>query len=279
MSVSAGLALAGISALSAATSHAYLKAGEDKLAVRVWSAIVCAAIALPVALWAGNLPLNLWLLLAGFALLSFINQLTLVISYELSDFSHAYPVARGVVPLAMAILGVVWLGDTLTLPAMLGILSITFGILALAAGRGMSRHGWGAAAFTGLTTIIYNLVAAQGMRQADDVLAFLAWLFVTDGLLLPAYFFWRYKGAAVPRLRPTWTIGWQAGLLTLLSFGTWSYAVRLAPVGIVSAIRESSVLIALVLASLMLKERLDRWRIIAGLLIVAGAAAIVLGSE
>jgi drug/metabolite transporter (DMT)-like permease len=52
-----------------------------------------------------------------------------------------------------------------------------------------------------------------------------------------------------------------------------------APVGIVSAIRESSVLIALVLAALMLKERMDRWRIMAGLLIVAGAAFIILGSE
>ncbi|MGL5838039.1 MAG: EamA family transporter [Sphingorhabdus sp.] len=274
---SIGLLLASLSALSAATSHAFLKAGEDKLAVRVWSAIVCAAIALPVALWAGNLPLNLWLLLAGFALLSFINQLTLVKSYQLSDFSHAYPVARGVVPLAMAILGVVYLGDVLTLPAMLGILSITFGILALALGRGMSRHGWGAAAFTGLTTIFYNLFAAQGMRAAEDVVAFLAWLFVTDGLLLPTYLALRFRDQAKKRLQLAWPVGWQAGLLTLVSFGTWSYAVRLAPVGMVSAIRESSVLIALVLAAWMLKERMDRWRIIAGLLIVAGAAAIVLG--
>lgn len=279
MSVSAGLALAGVSAFAAATSHAFLKAGEDKLAVRVWSALLCAVLALPVALWAGNLPLHLWLLLAGFALLSFINQLTLVISYQLSDFSHAYPVARGVVPLAMAVLGVVYLGDTLTIPAMLGILSITFGILALALGRGMSRHGWGAAAFTGLTTIIYNLVAAQGMREADDVVAFLAWLFVTDGILLPAYLALRFRATALPRLQMAWPIGWQSGLLTLVSFATWSYAVRLAPVGMVSAIRESSVLIALVLAALMLKERMDQWRIAAGLLIVAGAAAIILGAE
>jgi drug/metabolite transporter (DMT)-like permease len=277
--VGLGLALAGVSALSAATSHAFLKAGEDKLSVRVWSAIVCATLALPVALWAGNLSPYLWMLLAGFALLSFINQLTLVISYELSDFSHAYPVARGVVPLAMAILGVTYLGDKLTLPATLGILSITLGILALALGRGMSRHGWGAAAFTGLTTIIYNLVAAQGMRAAEDVIAFLAWLFVTDGILLPAYMLLRFKGDALRRLRLAWPIGWQAGLLTLVSFITWSYAVRLAPVGMVSAIRESSVLIALVLAAFMLKERMDRWRIMAGLLIVAGAAAIILGSE
>jgi drug/metabolite transporter (DMT)-like permease len=279
MSVSAGLALAGVSAFAAATSHAFLKAGEDKLAVRVWSALLCAVLALPVALWAGNLSPNLWLLLASFALLSFINQLTLVLSYQLSDFSHAYPVARGVVPLAMAVLGVFYLGDTLTVPAILGILSITFGILALALGRGMSRHGWGAAAFTGLTTIIYNLVAAQGMREADDVIAFLAWLFVTDGVLLPTYLVMRYRGTAVPRLKLAWPIGWRSGVLTLISFATWSFAVRLAPVGMVSAIRESSVLIALVLAALMLKERMDKWRIAAGLLIVAGAAAIIIGAN
>lgn len=274
-----GLLLAGLSALSAAMSHAFLKAGEDKLSVRVWSALLCAGLSLPVALWAGNLPPELWMLLAGFAMLSFINQLTLVRSYQLSDFSLAYPVARGVVPLAMAILGVAYLGDRLTPPTAFGILAITCGILALALGRGMSRHGWGAAAFTGLTTIIYNLVAAQGMRAADDVLAFLAWLFVTDGLLLPAYLWLRFTDEARARLRLAWPVGWKAGLLTLLSFSTWSYAVTFAPVGAVSAIRESSVLIALVLAAMMLKERMDRWRIMAGLLIVTGAVAIIWGAN
>jgi drug/metabolite transporter (DMT)-like permease len=276
VSVGIGLALAGASALSAATSHAFLKAGDDKLAVRVLSALVCAGIALPVALWAGNLPANLWIFLAVFALLSFINQLTLVVSYQLSDFSHAYPIARGVVPLAMAVLGVVYLGDKLTIPAMLGILLITMGILSLALGRGMSRNGWIAAAFTGLTTIIYNLVAAIGMREADDVMAFLAWLFVTDGILLPSYMALRFRGDVIPRMRSAWPVGWRAGLLTLVSFITWAYAIRMAPVGVVAAIRESSVLIALVLAAMMLKERMDRWRVAAGILIVAGAIAIIL---
>jgi uncharacterized membrane protein len=275
MSVGIGLALAGASALSAATSHAFLKSGDDKLAVRVLSALVCAGLALPVALWAGNLPANLWMFLAVFALLSFINQLTLVVSYQLSDFSHAYPIARGVVPLAMAVLGVVYLGDKLTIPAMLGIVLITMGILSLALGRGMSRNGWIAAAFTGLTTIIYNLVAAIGMREADDIVAFLAWLFVTDGILLPTYMALRFRGDVIPRMRSAWPVGWRSGLLTLVSFITWGYAIRMAPVGIVAAIRESSVLIALVLAAMMLKERMDRWRVAAGLLIVAGAIAII----
>jgi drug/metabolite transporter (DMT)-like permease len=271
----AGLALAGVSAFAAALSHAFLKSGEDKLAVRSWSALLCAAIMLPVGLWAGGLPLHLWAMLGCFALLSFINQISLIASYRLSDFSHAYPVARGMVPLALAVVGVVWLGDRLTVAAASGIALITAGICALALGRGMSRSGWGAAIFTGLTTVVYTAVAAYGMREAANPLAFLAWLFVTDGVLLPAWLWWRGRGEARARLRAAWPIGWRSGLLTLLSFSTWSYAVRFAPVGVVSAIRESSVLIALVLAALMLNERMDRARVLAGLLIVAGAIAIV----
>ncbi len=277
--IGVGLALAGVSALSAAMSHAFLKTGDDKLAVRVWSALVCAALALPVALWAGGLPAELWVLLALFAALSFVNQLSLVRSYRLSDFSHAYPVARGIVPLALALFGVVWLGDQLALSAIIGIATITAGIVALAAGRGMSRHGWAAAAFTGLTTVIYAALAAQGMRTADNALAFLAWLFVTDGILLPAFLLLQSRGQASARLSAAWPVGWRSGLLTLLSFSTWSYAAKFAPLGAVAAIRESSVLIALVLAAWMLKEPMDRARIVAGILIVAGAVLIVMPPE
>jgi drug/metabolite transporter (DMT)-like permease len=270
-----GVALAAVSALAAALSHAFLKSGNDKLAVRAWSALVCALLALPVALWAGSLPPQLWAMLAFFAGLSFVNQISLIASYRLSDFSHAYPVARGLQPLALAAVGVVWLGDELKILTALGIALITAGICALALGRGMSRNGWGAAIFTGLTTIIYTAIAAYGMRIADNPLAFLAWLFVTDGLLLPLWLWWRSRRQASARLRAAWPVGWKSGLLTLLSFSTWSYAVLFAPVGVVSAIRESSVLIALVLAALMLNERMDKSRVTAALLIVAGAVAIV----
>ncbi len=272
-----GLLLAGFSALTSAVSHAFLKAGDDRLAQRVWSALVCAVIALPVALWSGPLPLQTWPLMAGFALLSFINQLTLIKSYSLSDFSHAYPVARGIAPLAMAVLGVIWLGDRLTGFGIAGIVLITAGILALAMGRGMSRHGWGAAIFTGVTTIGYNILAANGMRDTVDPVNFIAWLFVSDGVLLPLWMATKFRPEFRPRLKAGFTIGWQAGLLTLMSYAALAFAMRFAPVGIVSAIRESSVLIALVLAAMMLNEAMDRSRIFAGLLIVAGAVAIILG--
>lgn len=215
--------------------------------------------------------------MAGFAMLSILNQIALVKSYEISDFSHAYPVARGVVPLAMALLGIMVLGDKVSAPAFAGIFFITLGILSLALGRGMGRHGWGVALFTGLTTVGYNIILAQGIREASDAANFLAWLFVIDGFFSPLYMFYRSRNSMLSRLSSSWTIGWKSGLLALISFASMTYAMRFAPVGIVSAIRESSVLIALVLAAIMLNERLDRWRITAGILIVIGAAAIIFG--
>ncbi len=272
-----GLLLAGLSAFGAASSHAFLKSGIDKLAIRCWTSLVCAAISLPIAIWTGPLPQQFWLLMAGFAMLSVLNQIALVKSYEISDFSHAYPVARGVVPLAMALLGIVVLGDQVSAPAFAGIFFITLGILSLAFGRGMGRHGWGVALFTGLTTVGYNIILAQGIREATDAANFLAWLFVVDGFFSPMYMLYRSRNSMMSRLASSWSIGWKSGLLSLVSFASMTYAMRFAPVGIVSAIRESSVLIALVLAAIMLNERLDRWRIMAGILIVIGAAAIIIG--
>jgi drug/metabolite transporter (DMT)-like permease len=272
-----GLALAFASALTSAFTHALLKSVDDKLAQRVWSCLVCAAAALPLIAWTGPLPERFWLLLAAFAVVSATNQIILVRSYEISDFSAAYPVARGVVPLATTIGGIVLLGDRLSVAALSGVVAITAGVLALALGKGMSRSGWIAAISTGITTIGYNLLAAHGIRDATDPINFLAWLYIFDAAILPIYLLARAGNQTVDRLRKSFRTGLPAGLSTLFSYSALTFAMRYAPVGAVSAIRESSVLIGLALAAVMLKERLDSWRIGAGLLIAAGAAAIVLG--
>ncbi len=182
-----GLALAFASALTSAFTHALLKSVDDKLAQRVWSCLICAAAALPLIAWTGPLPERFWLLLAAFAVVSAINQIILVRSYEISDFSAAYPVARGVVPLATTVGGIFLLGDRLSVPALSGVVAITAGVVALALGKGMSRSGWIAAISTGITTIGYNLLAAHGIRDATDPVNFLAWLYIFDAVILPLY--------------------------------------------------------------------------------------------
>ncbi|MBS0254694.1 MAG: EamA family transporter [Proteobacteria bacterium] len=270
-----GLLLALVSALTSVVSHAFLKAGEDRLAIRVWCCLIELATMLPVVLWRGALPLELWPYVAGFGVIGATYHLLLLRSYRLSDFSAAYPVARGIVPLAMAVGGALLLGDHLSLGAYAAIATIAGGILLLAAGRTMSRHGWGAALLTGLATIGYNLMTAKGIRLAQDPFDFLAWILLADGAVIPLWLLATDPGGARARLAQSWRPSWPIGLMMLLSYGTVSYAMRIAPVGPVTAIRESSVLIGLVLAAVMLKERLDARRIAAGLLIVAGAVALV----
>ena len=272
-----GLTLAFTSAFVTAFSHALLKNGDDKLAMRAWSCLLCGVITLPFALWTGPLPMHLFVLLAAFGLLGAIYQLVLVRSYQLSDFSTAYPVARGVVPMAMAFGGIVWLGDRVTVPEAGGILAITLGIVALALGKGMSRKGWGWAILAGVTTIGYSLLGARGVREATDPFSFIAWLFVFDAPLVPLFMLARVRGDMVRRLRASFRPAWPMTVMGLFSYGSITYAMRLAPVGPVSAIRETSVLIGLALAAIMLKERMDRWRVGAALLIAAGGSAIILG--
>ena len=90
-----GLSLALVSAVTSVVSHAFLKAGEDRLAIRVWCCLIELALMLPVVLWRGALPLALWPYVAGFGVIGATYHLLLLRSYRLSDFSAAYPVARG----------------------------------------------------------------------------------------------------------------------------------------------------------------------------------------
>ena len=269
-----GLALALLSSLTSVISHAFFKASEDRLAIRGWCCVVEIVFALPIALWTGWLPLHLLPYAAGFGLVGGLYQLLLIRSYRLSDFSAAYPVARGVVPLAMALLGVAVLGDQLSAVELLAIGATATGIVLLAFGNSMSAHGWGAALLTGLTTIGYNLLAAKGMREATNPLNFLAWLLVADSVLIPLVLCLGDPTGAKRRMVATVHSGWSIGMLMLVSYSAFAFAMRIAPIGPVSAIRESSVLIGLVLAAAILKERLGTRRIAAGLLIVAGAVTL-----
>ncbi len=238
-----GLSLAFASAFVTAFSHALLKNGDDKLAMRVWSCLLCGAVALPVALWAGPLPPRLFMLIAAFGVLGGIYQVVLVRSYQLSDFSTAYPVARGMVPLAMALGGVVLLGDRLTLFKTIGIFAVTLGVAAMALGKGMSRSGWGLAILAGVTTVGYSLIGATGIREAENPLGFIAWLFIFDAPLVPLFMLARARGDTIRRLRASFSQALPMTVAGLFSYSAITYAMRLAPLGPVSAIRETSVLI------------------------------------
>lgn len=235
-------------------------------------------VALPLAALVGLPPAYLWpwLLLAG--LVHVIYQYVLTWSYRVSDFTLAFPIARGVTPLISALLAMLWLGDTLSPVAIGGVALVSFGLLSLAWGSGIPRHGIALACLAGLLTCAYTLIDAKGMRLSPDILTFLVWFFVIDGLGMPLLLLARDGRGAIGSLKPEMRTGILAGIMAMLAFVPALIAFRLAPVGAVAAIREGSVIIGLALGAKLLKEELSRRRVIGGVLVTLGAAIIVLAT-
>lgn len=271
-----GLALAGFAALTTALSHMLLKGGADKLARRAVTGLVCGAGALPIALLVPLPGRSLWWLLAASAALHVIYQLVLIASYRSSAFGAAYPIARGVAPLTAGMGGVALLGERPAAAALAGMALVSLGCVLVAKGSAITAHGLALALLTGALTTLYTLVDAAGVRAAPDPLTFIAWFFLLDAVLMPAiYAAWHGRG---------WMIGLWAdrrggsasGLASLFGFGAALGALGLAPVGEVSALRETSILIALALAHLRLGEHVSGRQVAGGTTIALGAAAIII---
>jgi drug/metabolite transporter (DMT)-like permease len=273
--VGVGLALAGISAVASSSSHALLKSTGDKIAMQAWAQFTAMAVALPFTFWVGLPEPVLWpWLFAGWALHS-IYYLVLIWSYSTSDYSAAYPIARGVIPIFTTVLGIMLLGDQLNMLALMGIAVISIGILLLSLNQGVSRTGLIAAGLSGLINTAFTLTDAKGMRLAHNPMNFLAWYYVIDGVTMPLLFAVRARGKFRQAASTSARTGLTSGFLAFLAFLPTLIAFRLAPVGAVSAIRATSVIFSLFIGGSVLKERLGKRRISGAILVTLGAIAII----
>lgn len=276
--VALGLALAGVSAVASSSAHALLKSGGDKFAVQAWSSVLGLVVALPFVFWVGLPECALWLWLFAGWVLHTIYYLVLVWSYSASDYSVAYPIARGITPIFTAALGILFLGDTLDPLTLAGVAIISGGIFMLSFNSAISRSGLIAAGFAGLLNTAFTLVDAKGMRVALDPVNFLVWYYILDGISMPLLFAIRARGQLAGIAAANARIGLSSGVMALFAFLPTLIAFRLAPVGAVSAIRATSVIFSLLLGGGLLQERLDGRRISGALLVTVGAIAIIGGT-
>lgn len=273
---SLGIGFAVVAALTTASSHAMLKSGEDQSAVRaLCGATWAVAAALPLVFigWptAAMLP---WL--AGAVILHSVYSMVLTRSYTLNDFSVAFPIARGTAPL-VAIAGSALLFREIPGPTEIaGVAAISIGILSLSAGGRIGRAGLIAALSAGVLTAGYTIVDAGGMRASDGVLPFLCWFFFATGIALVAQFRMAAGPSAAARMRRDLRPGVAAGGLAIVSFGSTLIALRYAPVATVSALRETCILISLVIAWVWMKERVTLHSLTAAILIAGGALLLLL---
>jgi drug/metabolite transporter (DMT)-like permease len=209
-------------------------------------------------------------------------KLFLVKAYESGDLSQVYPLARGTAPLLTTI-AVYFIAGELLSPLMLaGVALVLCGIYVLGVHGGHRSAGMntGAVLFALGTSVFiaaYTIVDGLGVRLSQTAAGYTAAAFVGDTLLFSTIVLW-WRGRGLLRgIQAQWHKGVVAGGLSFGSYWVALWAMTAAPIGAVAALRETSVLFAIMLGCLWLKEPLTPARIIAALLIVGGAGALRYG--
>ncbi|MEO5766106.1 MAG: DMT family transporter [Casimicrobiaceae bacterium] len=208
----------------------------------------------------------------------FAYYVTLAGAYRRGDLSFAYPLMRGVAPLFVTLLGLLFLGEHPTGQMLAGIALISIGIMVIA-WFASGRHSPGAAAWALANAAIiatYTLVDGTGVRLSGNAAGYVTWLSFLDGLPFLAWLYLRRGPPAAHYMVLRWQRGIAGGAASLAAYGIVLWAMTRAPVAVVAALREVSVLFAALIGSLALKEGFG-WRRMAGAAtVVAGVAALKL---
>lgn len=197
-------------------------------------------------------------------------------SYRRGDLSFAYPLMRGVAPLLVTVLGAVFLSELPKAHTMVGIGLISAGIITIA-WFAAGRHTPAAAAFAlanAAVIAVYTLVDGAGARAAGNPWSYVIWLSWLEGFPILAWLLWTRGRPAVAYLARRWRRGALGGAASIGAYAIVLWAMTLAPIAIVAAVREVSVVFAALMGTLFLKERFG-WRRLAGAIgVAAGVAAL-----
>ena len=270
-------------ALLHASWNALVKSSTDKEMDTALIHLIGSLMAIPLVVMVGWPPRSAWPYLVASITIHIGYYFALTGAYRHGDLGLTYPLMRGVAPLLVALSASVTLGEQLSVLAWVGVLGISLGVLVL----GLSQHAFDAPkavayALTNAVIIaIYTVVDGQGVRAAGTTLTttlqYVATLFMFDGWPFALMIFAR-RGAALPRYaRARWPLASVGALASLGSYGIALWAMTRAPVAMVAALREVSVLFAVVIGALFLHEVLTPRRVAGAMVIIAGVVALRVG--
>lgn len=205
----------------------------------------------------------------------------LIETYRHADLSVAYPMMRGIAPVFVMlalpfyesspgvamIAGVLLLCAGVSLPALVGLRN------GIVAGKGLS---W--ALLNALIIASYTIVDGIGVRASGEPWSYTLWLFFLDAWGIAAIAARRHPGQIVTHLKKRWRFGLLGAVATVGSYGVVLWAMSVASIAAVAALRETSVIFAALLGTRYLGEAMGPLRLASACLVVAGAIMIRLAS-
>ena len=268
-----------LAAVLHASWNAMLHGNDDRFLSMTWMSIAIAAVSTLVILFTPWPADAAWPYIIASGLVHIVYNVTLVRSYRRNDLAQAYPIARGSSPLLVTLGAALFAHEAIGPLHLLGIVMISGGIIAIALqGSHVSRAGVLAALTTGVTIAVYTVIDGIGVRlSGGQAIAYTAWMFLFYWLM-PALFVAMRGLAALwspVRSAPT-AVGSSlvGGLVSILAYGIVIWALQSGAMGAVSALRETSVVFAVLIGRVFLRETVSGKRWLACMIVAGGAVCL-----
>lgn len=266
-----------IAALLHACWNAIIKFGDDKLQGMVLLSVAHGLIGLMLIAIFPIPSKESWWLLAGSVLFHLMYKTFLTFAYMRGDLSRVYPIARGTAPMIVLVISLIALSDVMLASQIFGIVLVGLGITLMAWGvfaHGEERALVPYALLAAVGTAGYSLFDGLGARVSGSVSGYIGWLFFLDAFLFTVGGVAIKGHAVLPKSVKIWMLGLIAGVCSVAAYWIAVWAMTLAPIALVTALREVSVLFAVLIGVLFFKDKAMLGKIFAGLVIVAGVIAI-----
>jgi drug/metabolite transporter (DMT)-like permease len=240
--------------------------------VYVATALVCAAVVPFVTLP----PPGAFGLIALSVVLHCGSYVYVARAYTTGHLAHAFPLYRGLAPVLVALGAWGVAGERLAPSALLGLALAATGVACLAFERGLPWRGHapvGALVISALFVAAYTVVDGVGVRLSPSAAGYVAWLFLLNGPVIGLMaWFARRRGASTSRLGHGRVA--IASVLALVSHGVVIWAMSVGALATVAALRETSVVFAALIGTVVLREPFGRTRICAAVLVAMGVALL-----
>jgi drug/metabolite transporter (DMT)-like permease len=204
----------------------------------------------------------------------------LLTAYQTGKFTTVYPVARGFGPLVATVISIIFLGVYLKVFTLLSILLISIGVIFIGFFSKSVLKNYkvlSTSLATGVFIGIYSVVDGYGARISMSAISYMSWVFIFSALFFPIVLkFRKQKNILKKTLTEGKFVFWIGGFLSYVAYVITVWAFTKAPIPMVSALRESSIIFAIFIGYFYLKEKISLYKIISILLIFVGVLGLKL---
>ena len=198
------------------------------------------------------------------------------LAYQIGDLSLVYPITRGLAPVLVALGAQLWIGENLPTLAWLGIFSVSAGVMVLSQDIfkiGLPKISIVAAVIVAAIVAAYSLVDGIGVRLSESITGYIGCLFTAEAFVALFIFKNRWERIRVMPIKIC-LLGFAGGVLSATAYALVLYVKTEAPLGLVSALRETSVIFAALIGVLWFGEGPKARRLLAGLIVAVGTVMI-----